>query len=529
MPQANIEERPGQKDFRRASDRSPLGSIVAGIEAAFSSGNFPLAAQLLEADLLPAWYGLTPDRLREIIAALLRNGIGTGGVIEGMGVFVGAVDPERFSARVQADRSLPPAETPPVTGPLSTIMTVARMFELRLEGRPVAALHEVDEVHKLVGPIQPLFDARGGWALFGAVQRGVTAMLAGDFQAAVTSLTEAHRHPTVPSLAFLTRDACVKLALLEALYGDAKRARALLREAEGISRTESWIEDVVDATAVIAVSMVAVDSPVEAAERLNAVSQRAIGEMWPFYAIALHRTLAKTQTIQESSRRLALVESLPLPRTPGEGFSGSALEIVAVVNAMALNDLATARKKLAQADSSLAVTRMVAGILDLVSGRPREVLRGLAGVHRQIQGLRYLEIWRLSLLAGAHLALGEQDDTRDVLAYAVDALGGLRPGETQYFSAEVQSFAESQWPEWPRPEQGENCYFDQFPNPAEALSARELDVVRDLASGLSREEIANGQFISLNTLKAHLRSIYRKLDVNSRAAAILEAERRGLL
>jgi len=52
-------------------------------------------------------------------------------------------------------------------------------------------------------------------------------------------------------------------------------------------------------------------------------------------------------------------------------------------------------------------------------------------------------------------------------------------------------------------------------------------VLRELASGRSREQIARSQFISMNTLKAHLRSIYRKLGVGSRAAAVLEAERRG--
>nr|WP_243752036.1 LuxR C-terminal-related transcriptional regulator [Leucobacter weissii] len=63
----------------------------------------------------------------------------------------------------------------------------------------------------------------------------------------------------------------------------------------------------------------------------------------------------------------------------------------------------------------------------------------------------------------------------------------------------------------------------------EALTARELDLLRELAGGSSREGIAKSRFISVNTLKAHLRSIYRKLGVGSRAAAVLEAERRGIL
>ena len=61
------------------------------------------------------------------------------------------------------------------------------------------------------------------------------------------------------------------------------------------------------------------------------------------------------------------------------------------------------------------------------------------------------------------------------------------------------------------------------------LTARELDVLQQLSGGHSRGQIAQSQYISLNTLKAHLRSIYRKLGVSSRAGAVIEAERRGII
>ncbi len=56
----------------------------------------------------------------------------------------------------------------------------------------------------------------------------------------------------------------------------------------------------------------------------------------------------------------------------------------------------------------------------------------------------------------------------------------------------------------------------------EALTDRERDVLRLLPSRLTLSEIAKELYVSVNTLKFHLRVIYRKLDVNSReeAAAI---------
>ena len=47
--------------------------------------------------------------------------------------------------------------------------------------------------------------------------------------------------------------------------------------------------------------------------------------------------------------------------------------------------------------------------------------------------------------------------------------------------------------------------------------------------GLSNEDIANRMSVSLNTVKTHLKHIYRKLDVSGRGAAVAAAERLHLL
>jgi len=63
----------------------------------------------------------------------------------------------------------------------------------------------------------------------------------------------------------------------------------------------------------------------------------------------------------------------------------------------------------------------------------------------------------------------------------------------------------------------------------EALSARELQVLRLLDTPLSGPEIARELFVSLNTLRTHTRHIFAKLDVNNRRAAVRQAKERGLL
>ena len=61
------------------------------------------------------------------------------------------------------------------------------------------------------------------------------------------------------------------------------------------------------------------------------------------------------------------------------------------------------------------------------------------------------------------------------------------------------------------------------------LSARELDTLRLIAEDLSNQEIADKLFVSLNTVKTHLKSIYLKLDVDSRTKAVSRARGMGLV
>ena len=63
----------------------------------------------------------------------------------------------------------------------------------------------------------------------------------------------------------------------------------------------------------------------------------------------------------------------------------------------------------------------------------------------------------------------------------------------------------------------------------DALSPREIDILQQVANGLSHRETAERMHISRHTVEAHIRNIYRKLSVNSRLRAITEARARGLM
>ncbi len=62
-----------------------------------------------------------------------------------------------------------------------------------------------------------------------------------------------------------------------------------------------------------------------------------------------------------------------------------------------------------------------------------------------------------------------------------------------------------------------------------ALTDREMEVLRHVAAGRGAPEIAGLLFLAPATVKGHLQSVYEKLGVSERAAAVAEAMRRGLI
>lgn len=61
------------------------------------------------------------------------------------------------------------------------------------------------------------------------------------------------------------------------------------------------------------------------------------------------------------------------------------------------------------------------------------------------------------------------------------------------------------------------------------LTQRELEVLNLVTNGLSNKIISEELFISVDTVRNHLRNIYKKLNVNSRTQAVIVSIRQGIL
>ena len=66
-------------------------------------------------------------------------------------------------------------------------------------------------------------------------------------------------------------------------------------------------------------------------------------------------------------------------------------------------------------------------------------------------------------------------------------------------------------------------------SPDDDLTAREIEVLRQVAKGRSNKDIAKALFVSEETIKTHVGHILSKLQIENRSQAIVQALKRGLV
>ena len=146
-----------------------------------------------------------------------------------------------------------------------------------------------------------------------------------------------------------------------------------------------------------------------------------------------------------------------------------------------------------------------AGLVALAAGKPRDALEPLSLAAERYRDMRawYDAAVAEALRADAHALLGDSVAAREHrdAAQSVFRRLGIEPLSS-------------------RPEGG---------RPTGGLTAREVEVLRRVAAGLSNREAAHALSISEATVRRHLANIYRKLGVGSRTAAAAWAHEQGLV
>ncbi|HEX3002679.1 MAG TPA: LuxR C-terminal-related transcriptional regulator [Angustibacter sp.] len=172
---------------------------------------------------------------------------------------------------------------------------------------------------------------------------------------------------------------------------------------------------------------------------------------------------------------------------------------------------------------------------ELLVGQPVQALELLAPLHADppAELARAVDLWLLT--AVAREALGERFDARAAVREAVELAadeGLTRPFlllRRDVSPLLLANHSPRRHPEFVR------HLLDLLQQPPVAapdvpsLTERELSTLRLLPTMMTNAEIAEAQFVSVNTVKSHLKSLYRKLGVAGRREAVVIARELGLV
>lgn len=126
--------------------------------------------------------------------------------------------------------------------------------------------------------------------------------------------------------------------------------------------------------------------------------------------------------------------------------------------------------------------------------------------------------------------MNEQRPEQVQLMKYIESLRMLMPSDTQLSEESSAVTTDHQSHDKnARKEQHPQIIQEDHVNHTELLSKREIQILQKVSEGLSDAEIAEVVFLSVNTVKWHLRNIYNKLNARSRLEAVNEAKERGLM
>lgn len=105
----------------------------------------------------------------------------------------------------------------------------------------------------------------------------------------------------------------------------------------------------------------------------------------------------------------------------------------------------------------------------------------------------------------------------------------LKDAENLHLEEQILAAVRGQTPLDPRAAGIVADFLRQHSPPSDQLSPREMEVLQLIAQDLTNREIGAKLYISVNTVKQHVKKILAKLEARNRVEAILKARERNLL
>ncbi|MEU8618556.1 LuxR C-terminal-related transcriptional regulator [Streptomyces sp. NPDC048623] len=399
---------------------------------------------------------------------------------------------------------------------------------------------------------------------------GSSRLWAGHVDEAQAALTAVTRGPGVAATALPRRDALEHLALIDCLDGRPGRAERGIRAATAAA--EGHGPSVPAGTGLGRVVLAAVALERGENARAEALLRRPPGtpdadqdrgphqdrepnparqpnpESDPVTAAARRLATARLLLAQGRVRAALATAEQVVPAAEDSPWAQTHAALVVSAARLAEGDPEAAAEALRAVAGDQPVVRVGAARVHLAAGDPAEALRLLDGLPGRGAGPA-VSVRAALLRARAAKLDGDLDAVHRLLGRALREAGPeqLRrpfleagPWIAPFLATAPLRMLATGWlvtgatagarPEPPRGLTGPTGLTGPPVEPLlEPLSARERDVLSRLARTMSTEEIAADLYVSVNTVKTHLKSAYRKLSVHRRNDAVRRARDLGLL
>jgi len=407
---------------------------------------------------------------------------------------------------------------------------IVKTIVFRLKGDLPAAVEAAQSLDELLANDDELATRPSSTLSEAHYQSGMTRLLALDLVGARESFSTSYglaQGATESAVAAADR-AAEAIALVRALEGEAEHATNWLTTLDGRTSGTAGI------VARALVSIGRLDAR-DARHWLSLLaSSRDADEFWAFAAHAENRYGLywgdPVETDADLDRTWAEHGDRLLEGSTAHSLLTSDAADLAIILGQ-LSRAETALEKSPSRNTWIAVSR---ARLALLASNPKHALLFILEGQARGRTERYGQLDLAVLRAATELALGRTADATASLLRALkqseksgvivsfrllpeqtlEALAELHPDAAAFVRAHKLTGT---------------SYLAPYQAVAGALSERELVVLRALDPGATVEQVAKKLFVASNTVKAQLRSIYRKLNVSTRTEALLVAAELGLL
>jgi len=497
----------------RGTDAAP--AQVVALRSALETGDWSSLALFDHMDWVIVWFHVPHQELRELLSAAPVDALQGNLVAE-------------MCLRLMRGEPLGPGpgmyDAPGVPGPLRKIVL---SIVLRLQGKVTEAHELAVDAHDELGANETTL-LENSWGSLPLIwlQLGITALLAGDLTRAEAWLLRATEAPPGP-LGFTSRDAHAKLAVLHAAFGSPSVAREAIARGRALPRGGSWVEDGIDRELELAEALLETPLPSSSAE-FSLASWREAGELWPFALRCQFRRMIAHRELDAVEHHLATLEAMRLPGTDGQGFAAAIVPLTYTVLRLIQGRPHEAAQFVARAPQQLLPSRVVGARVALANSEWARAKMLAAAAAADAAGFLQLRFEAESIVAAASV-MREDAEADDVVASLAGEVDQASLFSRRVVPIEVREFASSRATSDARlaplaaPEDP-----PLYPSVrAVTLSPREREVLRLLSSEASIADIAAQLYLSVNTVKTHVRGIYRKLGVTNREDAVVAGRAAG--